>query len=52
MLYVGRNKHICGISLELPAWIRNALVKIMRVFLWTGTEVVQGGKCAVAWNLV
>jgi hypothetical protein len=40
------------ISLELPAWVRKTLAKIMRRFLWTGTESVQGGKCAVAWNLV
>jgi hypothetical protein len=26
--------------------------KIMKGFLWTGTEVVQGGKCCVAWSRV
>jgi hypothetical protein len=41
-----------AISLELPTWVRNVLVKIMRGFLWAGTEAVQGGKCVVAWNLV
>jgi hypothetical protein len=40
------------ISLELPAWVRKGLIKIMRGFLWTGTESVQGDKCAVAWNQV
>jgi hypothetical protein len=22
----------------------------MKAFLWTGGDVVQGGKCLVAWN--
>jgi hypothetical protein len=38
-----------ALCLELPAWVRKALVKIMHVFLWTGNEAVQSGKCAVAW---
>jgi hypothetical protein len=29
-----------AISLELPAWVRKAIVKIMRSFLWTGTDSV------------
>jgi hypothetical protein len=41
-----------AISLELPAWARKAMIKIMHNFLWTGTDSVQGGKCVVAWNLV
>jgi hypothetical protein len=40
-----------ALILELMAWVRKALVKIMRVFLWTGTEAMQSGKCAVAWDL-
>ncbi|GJN34056.1 hypothetical protein PR202_gb22693 [Eleusine coracana subsp. coracana] len=28
------------------------MVKIMRAFLWQGTDDVQGGKCLVAWNAV
>jgi hypothetical protein len=39
-----------AISLELPAWVRKALIKLMRGFLWTGTEDAHGGKCLVAWN--
>jgi hypothetical protein len=38
-----------SISLELPAWIHKALKKIMKEFLWTSTNVVQSGKCTVAW---
>jgi hypothetical protein len=39
-----------AICLELSAWVRKALIKIMRGFLWTGTEAVQrplpeGGLC-------
>jgi hypothetical protein len=41
-----------AIDLELPAWVRKAMVKIMCSFLWTGTDSVQGGKCAVAWNSI
>jgi hypothetical protein len=28
------------------------MLKIMRKFLWAGTDMVQGGKCSVAWNMV
>jgi hypothetical protein len=41
-----------AISVELPAWVRKALIKLMRGFLWTVTEVAQGGKCSVAWAQV
>jgi hypothetical protein len=41
-----------AISLEFPIWVRKALIKLMRGFLWTGIEVAQGGKCSVAWNQV
>jgi hypothetical protein len=30
------------ISLELPGWVHKVLIKIMRWFLWSGTESVQG----------
>jgi hypothetical protein len=40
------------ISLELPPLVCKALVKIMRGFLWPGTDTIQGGKCVVAWNQV
>jgi hypothetical protein len=41
-----------AISLEFPAWVHKALIKLMRGFLWIGTEVAQGGKCSVAWSQV
>jgi hypothetical protein len=41
-----------AIGLELPAWVRKAMVKIMRKFLWIGTNSVQGRRCTVAWNSV
>jgi hypothetical protein len=41
-----------AISLEFRAWVRKALIKVMRGFLSTGTEAVHGAKCAVAWNQV
>jgi hypothetical protein len=40
--------HTCLILDMLP-WFVKALNKIFKAFLWTGTEVVQGGKCVVAW---
>jgi hypothetical protein len=40
-----------AISTELPPWLK-AFRKIMTAFLWTGTEVVHGGKCLVAWDQV
>jgi hypothetical protein len=41
-----------ALSLELLTWVRKVMLKIMRNFLWTGTDTVQGGKCSVAWNMV
>jgi hypothetical protein len=38
-----------SISLQLPPWVAKALEKIFKVFLWTGSEVDEGGKCLVAW---
>jgi hypothetical protein len=40
------------IGLELRAWVRKAMVKIMCSFLWTSTDSVQGRRCAIAWNSV
>jgi hypothetical protein len=34
-----------AISLELPPWLLKAFDKIMKGFLWTCTDEVQGGKC-------
>jgi hypothetical protein len=39
-----------SISVGLLQWMHKALQKSMRAFLWTGTDVVQNGKCLVAWN--
>jgi hypothetical protein len=33
----------------MPPWFVKALNEIFKAFLWSGTDVVQGGKCAVAW---
>jgi hypothetical protein len=39
--------HTCLI-LDMPPWFIKALNKIIKAFLWTGTDVMQGGKCVVA----
>jgi hypothetical protein len=36
----------------LPAWMDKCLVKIAKAFLWSGTNVVQVGKCLVPWEKV
>jgi hypothetical protein len=41
-----------SIGVGLPPWLIKALQKIMKAFLWTRTEVVSAGKCAVAWSQV
>jgi hypothetical protein len=41
-----------SISLCLPQWLRKALQKVMKHFLWMGTEEVQGWKCLVAWSRI
>jgi hypothetical protein len=41
-----------AINLGLPPWFLKALEKIMKGFLWSGTDSVQGGKCLVAWGCV
>lgn len=40
------------VNIQLPPWAIRALTKIMKAFLWTGTEVLSNGKCMVAWPLV
>jgi hypothetical protein len=35
------------ISQERSVWLLKAFLKIFKAFLWTGTEVVHGGKCLV-----
>jgi hypothetical protein len=39
-----------SISIGLPPWLYKALKKIMVAFLWTGSDMVQRGKCLVAWD--
>jgi hypothetical protein len=39
-----------SISVGLPPWVHKALLKIMKAFLWSGSDVVQGDKCLVAWG--
>jgi hypothetical protein len=41
-----------ALIVELPGWVRKALIKITRAFLWSGTDLVQGGKCTVVWSQV
>jgi hypothetical protein len=41
-----------AISFQLPPWLLKAMTKIFKSFLWTGTEIVNGGKCPVAWSHV
>jgi hypothetical protein len=41
-----------AISVELPPWALKAMRKIMTVFLWSGTDEVQGRICLVGWNQV
>jgi hypothetical protein len=37
-----------SICMGLPPWVIKALEKIMKAFLWTGFDIVQGGKCLLA----
>jgi hypothetical protein len=39
-----------SISLGLPKWMHKVLIKIMRAFLWSGSDETQAGKCLVAWS--
>jgi hypothetical protein len=41
-----------AISVELPPWLIKGMNKLMKGFLWSGTEVVQKGKSLVAWSKV
>jgi hypothetical protein len=38
-----------SICLGLP-WMHRALEKIMKSFLWTSMDVIQNGKCTIAWS--
>jgi hypothetical protein len=39
-----------SISLGLPQWLLKALKKVMKAFLWIGTDVIQSGKCLYTWE--
>jgi hypothetical protein len=39
-----------SISIGLPQWVLKALTKITKAFIWTHSDVVQGGKCLVPWG--
>jgi hypothetical protein len=41
-----------SIGLGLPGWVQKALEKIMKAFLWTGTDTIQAGKCLVVWSSI
>jgi hypothetical protein len=41
-----------SIRLGLSAWVHKALTKIIKAFLCSGSDVVQAGKCLVAWDRV
>lgn len=40
------------INIALPPWAIRAPTKIMKVFLWIGTDALANGKCIVAWSAV
>jgi hypothetical protein len=41
-----------SISLGLPQWLYRALRKVMTMFLWTCSDLVQKEKCLVAWQYI
>jgi hypothetical protein len=40
------------IAVGIPPWLLGTIRKLMTTFLWTGTDMVQAGKCLVAWKQV
>jgi hypothetical protein len=41
-----------SISISLPGWLLKAIQRILKAFLWSGSEVVQNRKCIMAWRRV
>jgi hypothetical protein len=41
-----------SIAMEIPPWVHKAFEKIFKLFLWAGSDVIQGGECLVAWGAV
>jgi hypothetical protein len=39
-----------AICIGFPPWVIKALEKILKAFLWSGMDVVQGGKCLLSWK--
>jgi hypothetical protein len=39
-----------SICIGFLPWMHKALDKIMKAFLWVGSDEVQGGKCLLAWK--
>jgi hypothetical protein len=57
MCYVDQNHSLYyhGVhldQLEPAPWLHKALQRIMIAFLWTGTNVLQAGKCLASWKQV
>jgi hypothetical protein len=40
------------INVKVSAWVRKAMEKIMKAFLWMSSDTIHGGKCLVAWPKV
>jgi hypothetical protein len=40
------------IAVGLPPWVYKVLDKIIKAFLWEGSEEVHDGKCQLAWKKV
>jgi hypothetical protein len=40
------------IAVGLPPWVYKVLDKIIKAFLWEGSEEVHDGKCRLAWKKV
>jgi hypothetical protein len=41
-----------SISINLPGWLIKVIQKVLKAFLWSGSEVIQNGECIVAWRRV
>jgi hypothetical protein len=41
-----------AICISLPSWVIKALEKMLKAFLWSGMDIVQGSKCLLAWKRV
>jgi hypothetical protein len=41
-----------SISISLPGWLIMVIQKILKAFLWVGSDVMHNGKSSVAWSRV